>query len=116
VLGAAALLFVLLGVVTAFVMFAFLALFVRAVIWLVLFPVRLLFWLLFLPLLLVKVILGMVFGLVVLPILAFAGVVIAGLLGAALVIPFAPLLLVIAVVFWLLKKDRPAAQLPARTV
>jgi hypothetical protein len=32
------------------------------------------------------------------------------------VIPLAPLLIVAAVVFWLIKRDRPAPALPARTV
>jgi hypothetical protein len=72
-------------------------------------------WALFLPLLLVKLLVGAVVALIVLPVLAVVGGIVALVFGAMFVIPLAPLLVVVAVIFWLLKKDRPAA-LPARTI
>jgi hypothetical protein len=116
-LGAATLLLVLLTGIAAFVAIALsLAFAVRAAIWLVLLPVKLVLWTLFLPLLLVKLFIGAILGLVFLPLLAVAGGIVALVFGAMFVIPLTPLLIVIAVVFWLIKKDRQAPALPARTV
>ena len=63
-----------------------------------------------------KILIGAIVGLVVLPLLVVAGGIVALVFGAMFVIPLAPLLIVAAVVFWLIKRDRTAPALPARTV
>ena len=111
-----ALLFVLMFVLAACIVLACLAFFVRAIVWLVLFPIKLLFWVLFLPFLLLKLILGAILGIVLAPVFAVFGLLVAFTAGIALLIPVAPLLVIAAAIFWLIKKDRPTTTLPARTV
>jgi hypothetical protein len=106
----------LLFALAAVVVMTCLAFVVRAIVWLVLFPIKLLFWILFLPFLLLKVILGAIVGIVLAPIFAVLGLLVAFTAGIALLVPMAPLLVIIAAVFWLIKKDRPTTTLPARTV
>jgi hypothetical protein len=112
----AALFFVLAIVVAGVVVLACVAFFVRAILWLVLLPIKLLFWLLFLPFLLLKMILGAILGLVLAPVFALFALLVAFTAGIALLIPMAPLLVIVAAIFWLIKKDRSTTTLPARTV
>ncbi|HEX2342893.1 MAG TPA: hypothetical protein VHI98_20630 [Vicinamibacterales bacterium] len=111
-----ALVFLLMMVTAAVVVLACLAFVVRAVVWLVLLPIKLLFWFLFLPFLLLKLILGAILGIVLAPVFAVFGLLVAFTAGIALLIPMAPLLVIVAAIFWLIKKDRPTTTLPARTV
>lgn len=111
-----ALVFVLMFALAVVVAIACVAFFVRAIAWLVLLPIKLLFWVLFLPFLLLKVILGAILGIVLAPIFAVFGLLVAFTAGIALLIPIAPLLVIVAAVFWLIKRDRPVTTLPARTV
>lgn len=104
------------AVLAAFVVMACLAFFVRAVVWVVLLPLKLLLWAMFLPFLLLKLLIGAIVGIVVAPVVALFGLVAAILAGAVFLIPLAPFLLIVAAIFWLLKKDRPSTTLPARTV
>ena len=111
-----ALAFFAMFIVAAVLVVACVAFFVRAILWLVLLPIKLLFWFLFLPFLLLKVIVGAIVGIVLAPIFAVFGLLVAFTAGIALLIPMAPLLVIVAALFWLIKKDRPATTLPARTV
>jgi hypothetical protein len=112
----AALFFLMAIVIAGVVVLACVAFFVRALVWLVLLPIKLLFWVLFLPFLLLKVIVGVILGIVLAPVFALFGLLLAFTAGVALLVPVAPLVLIVAAVFWLIKKDRPSTTLPVRTV
>jgi hypothetical protein len=114
---------ILMAAIGGVLLLAGLALVARALIWLVLLPVKLVFGLLLLPFLLIKLLLTIIFGVIVVPIVAViavvgavVGIVAAFTVGTALAIPLAPFLLFAAVIFWLLKKDKPASTLPVRSV
>jgi hypothetical protein len=81
----------------------------KAILWLLLLPVRLVFWtigaLLLLPLLLTKLLAGGVIFLIALPILVFA--VLAGVVATAVVVPAIPLIVLIALVWYLVRPDAP---------
>jgi hypothetical protein len=89
-----------------------LAVILKAVLWVVLLPVRLLFWglgaLLFLPLLLFKFLFGGLLLILALPIIVVSLVAAAAAAAAALLVPHLPLLLRAAVI-WLLVRPQPAA-------
>jgi hypothetical protein len=107
---------IVIAAVGGVLLLAGLALVARALIWLVLLPLKLVFGLLLLPFLLIKLLLTIIFAVIVMPVIAVVAVVgiVAALgVGAALTLPLAPFLIFVAVIFWLLKKDKPT--LPART-
>ncbi len=93
------------GVVTV----AFVAL--KAVLWLLLLPLRFLFGIVFLPLLLVKTLIGGILLVVLAPLMAIAAIV--GLIGfiAAVLVPLMPLL-VIALAVWIVVRLSRAAASP----
>lgn len=86
-----------------------LALFVKAVLWVVLLPVRLVFWFLLLPLLFVlKLVFGAVLLLVAAPVMIVATLVAMVAALAALAVPLLPVLF-IAFVVWLLVRSSKRA-------
>jgi hypothetical protein len=113
-LGVAAI--VVLTMLAAFVFLACLAFVARVVLWVVLLPLKLLLFLVFLPLLILKLLIGAIVGVIVMPILALAGLLVALTVSGVILIPLAPVIVIIAAVFWLIKKDRPTTTtLPARS-
>jgi hypothetical protein len=107
---------VVVSVLAAFVAIWCIALFIRAVLWVVLLPIKLLLWLVFLPLLLLKLVIGLLIGIVFAPIFAIFGLIVVLTAGVAFLLPLAPFVLIVAAIFWLMKKDRPATTLPARPI
>ena len=75
-------------------------------------PFRLLGWLLFIPFLLLKGLLALITGLVVVPVLALAAVLVGGALVAALAVPLLPFA-AIALLIWVVVKasSRPTTAL-----
>ena len=81
----------------------------KAMLWLVLLPVRLVFWtigtLLLLPLLLIKLLAGGVIFLIALPILVVVFAVVAVAMATAVLVPAIPLILLIALVWYLVRPE-----------
>lgn len=86
-----------------------LALVLKAVLWVVLLPVRLLFWilgaLLFLPWLLLKAAAGGLLFLLAVPLLLVGAVIAAVVLAAAVLLPAIPLVFLAALVYYLLRPE-----------
>jgi hypothetical protein len=81
----------------------------KAILWLVLLPVRLVFWtlgtLLLLPLLLIKLLVGGVIFLLALPILVVVFAVVAVAVATAVIVPAIPLVFLIALVWYLVRPE-----------
>ena len=81
----------------------------KAVLWLVLLPVRLVFWtigtLLFLPFLLIKLLVGGVIFLIAVPILVVVFAVGAVAVATAVIVPAIPLIFRIALVWYLVRPE-----------
>ena len=81
----------------------------KALLWLVLLPVRLVFWtigtLLLLPLLLIKLLAGGVIFLIALPILVVVFAVVAVAVAMAVLVPAIPLIFLIALVWYLVRPE-----------
>ena len=81
----------------------------KAILWLVLLPVRLVFWtigtLLILPLLLIKLLVGGVIFLIALPILVVVFAVAALAVATAVLVPAIPLIFLIALVWYLVRPE-----------
>lgn len=104
-----ALAIVAMTVVAAFMVMVCLAFFVRAIVWVVLLPIKLLLWVVFLPLLLLKLLVGAIIGIILAPVVAIFGLVVALTAGVVFLVPLAPFLVIVAAIFWLMKKDRVTA-------
>jgi hypothetical protein len=81
----------------------------KAVLWIILLPIRLVFWLLgmllVLPLLLVKLVFGGIVMLIALPLIVI-GLALAFVVAAvAIVLPLVPFILLIALIWYLIKPD-----------
>ena len=86
----------------------------KALVSLVLLPIRVIGWLLFFPLLLLKGLFALISALIVVPLLIVAAVVTAIVFAIALVIPLFPLLAVAGLVWLIVKAGSRPAVLPSR--
>jgi hypothetical protein len=96
------------GLTLVFLAVALIFVVVRALLWLVLLPLKIIFALLFLPLLLIKALVGGLLFLVVGPLFAFASIVGAIVLAAVFALPLAPILLLLFVIWLVARERRPA--------
>src|SRR5512132_3670678 len=82
-----------------------LATFAKVILWLVLLPLRLILYVLLLPLLILKLIVGGIATLIVLPVLAIVGI----LLAAVFALPLLPFVAIGFVIWLLVRGNRPSA-------